>query len=83
MSDDEVHFPRFEGFSRWACCMCVVKFDLELGQAMEVSLKSTKCPLFNCACACACECACEYVETFYVLPLIVDAMSFPAAVRLS
>ena len=27
----------WEGFSHWACCACVVTFDLELGQAMEVS----------------------------------------------
>jgi transposase-like protein len=26
----------FEGLSRWACCLCVVTFDLELGQSMEV-----------------------------------------------
>jgi hypothetical protein len=25
----------FEGLSRWACCLCVVTFDLELGQSME------------------------------------------------
>ena len=23
-------------FSNWACCVCVVTFDLELGQALEV-----------------------------------------------
>ena len=27
----------WESFSHWACCACVVTFDLELGQAMEVS----------------------------------------------
>ena len=27
----------WERFSQWVCCVCVVTFDLELGQAMEVS----------------------------------------------
>ena len=26
----------WEAFSNWACCVCVVTFDLELGQALEV-----------------------------------------------
>ena len=26
----------WENFSNWACCLCVVTFDLELGQALEV-----------------------------------------------
>ena len=26
----------WELFSNWACCVCVVTFDLELGQALEV-----------------------------------------------
>ncbi len=26
----------WEKFSHWVCCMCVVTFDLELGQAIEV-----------------------------------------------
>lgn len=26
----------WERFSQWVCCVCVVTFDLELGQAMEV-----------------------------------------------
>ena len=26
----------WDKFSQWLCCMCVVTFDLELGQAMEV-----------------------------------------------
>ena len=26
----------WEKFSQWVCCMCVVTFDLELGQAIEV-----------------------------------------------
>lgn len=28
----------WEKFSQWVCCMCVVTFDLELGQAIEVSV---------------------------------------------
>ena len=27
----------WELFSNWVCCVCVVTFDLELGQALEVS----------------------------------------------
>ena len=27
----------WELFSNWACCVCVVTFDLELGQALEVN----------------------------------------------
>ena len=27
----------WEKFSHWVCCVCVVTFDLELGQAIEVS----------------------------------------------
>jgi hypothetical protein len=27
----------WERFSQWVACVCVVTFDLELGQAMEVS----------------------------------------------
>lgn len=26
----------WEAFYNWACCVCVVTFDLELGQALEV-----------------------------------------------
>ena len=26
----------WEPFSHWVCCVCIVTFDLELGQAMEV-----------------------------------------------
>ena len=37
MAANEDGSLQFQGFSRWACCMCVVTFDLELGQAMEVS----------------------------------------------
>ncbi len=27
----------WEKFSHWVCCMCIVTFDLELGQALEVN----------------------------------------------
>ena len=30
----------WEKFSQWVCCMCVVTFDLELGQAMEVRIRT-------------------------------------------
>ena len=32
----------WESFSHWACCACVVTFDLELGQALEVSRGSVQ-----------------------------------------
>lgn len=28
----------WEAFYNWACCVCVVTFDLELGQALEVGI---------------------------------------------
>lgn len=28
----------WESFSHWVSCVCVVTFDLELGQAMEVGI---------------------------------------------
>lgn len=30
----------WDGFSEWFHCFCVVTFDLELGQALEVSAKN-------------------------------------------
>lgn len=30
--------PKWQRFSDWMHCICVVTFDLELGQAMEVCL---------------------------------------------
>ena len=27
----------FENLSHWVCCVCIVTFDLELGQAIEVN----------------------------------------------
>lgn len=32
---DEKH-EAWENFHHWMCCICVVTFDLELGQALEV-----------------------------------------------
>ena len=33
--------PRsWDNFSHWVCCVCVVTFDLELGQALEVCVIS-------------------------------------------
>ena len=37
----------WERFSQWVACVCVVTFDLELGQAMEVSYSSGAAGL-NC-----------------------------------
>ena len=34
---DESH-ESWEKFHHWICCICVVTFDLELGQALEVNL---------------------------------------------
>ena len=36
---DETH-ECWEKFHHWMCCICVVTFDLELGQALEVSILS-------------------------------------------
>ena len=33
----------WELFSNWACCVCVVTFDLELGQALEVLVFQSVC----------------------------------------
>ena len=30
--------PQFDNLSHWICCICIVTFDLELGQAIEVLL---------------------------------------------
>lgn len=34
----------WDTFSQWIYCICVVTFDLELGQAMEVSHQISKVP---------------------------------------
>lgn len=38
---DEIVKKKFGGFSSWVHCICVVTFDLELGQAIEVSYTHT------------------------------------------
>lgn len=35
---NEIKTIKWDRFSEWIHCICVVTFDLELGQAMEVSL---------------------------------------------
>ena len=37
----------WDRFNRWITCFCVVTFDLELGQAMEVSVQ---CSLYCLSC---------------------------------
>lgn len=31
--------PPWEKFGRWVYCICVVTFDLELGQSIEVNIQ--------------------------------------------
>lgn len=33
---EEVIYAKWERFSNWVHCICIVTFDLELGQAIEV-----------------------------------------------
>lgn len=33
---EEVKYEKWERFSNWVHCICIVTFDLELGQAIEV-----------------------------------------------
>lgn len=33
---EEVAYGKWERFSNWVHCICIVTFDLELGQAIEV-----------------------------------------------
>jgi Protein of unknown function (DUF1630). len=37
----------WDRFSSWIHCICIVTFDLELGQAMEVSLPTTYIETFT------------------------------------
>ena len=37
-AEEEVAKIPWENFSQWLHCVCVVTFDLELGQALEVCL---------------------------------------------
>lgn len=40
-SENELKINNWEGFHNWLYCICVVTFDLELGQALEVVLVFT------------------------------------------
>lgn len=52
--EDEMFLPsEYEGpvlpwdrFRRWVTCFCVVTFDIELGQALEVSIASVSLSKF-------------------------------------
>lgn len=33
---EEVMYEKWECFNNWVHCICIVTFDLELGQAIEV-----------------------------------------------
>lgn len=35
-SQEEMIYEKWERFHNWVHCMCIVTFDLELGQAIEV-----------------------------------------------
>jgi len=35
--EEEVVYEKWERFSNWVHCICIVTFDLELGQAIEVT----------------------------------------------
>ena len=35
----ELERETWELFSNWVCCVCIVTFDLELGQALEVNMQ--------------------------------------------
>lgn len=37
-SEHELKVNNWEGFHNWLYCVCVVTFDLELGQALEVGI---------------------------------------------
>jgi len=34
--EEEAVYGKWERFSNWVHCICIVTFDLELGQAIEV-----------------------------------------------
>lgn len=36
-SENELKVKDWEGFHNWLYCICVITFDLELGQALEVT----------------------------------------------
>lgn len=42
INKEEVKYEKWERFSNWVHCICIVTFDLELGQAIEVQLRHVK-----------------------------------------
>lgn len=34
--EEKIAYEKWERFSNWVHCICIVTFDLELGQAIEV-----------------------------------------------
>lgn len=36
VTEDKVAYEKWERFRNWVHCICIVTFDLELGQAIEV-----------------------------------------------
>lgn len=40
-SENELKVKEWDGFHNWLYCICVVTFDLELGQALEVEIGFT------------------------------------------
>lgn len=43
--ENEAHLLPWDRFRKWVTCFCVVTFDIELGQAMEVRLSLGECVL--------------------------------------
>lgn len=41
-TEEKVAYGKWERFSNWVHCICIVTFDLELGQAIEVRNPSEK-----------------------------------------
>lgn len=37
-SKEETVYAKWERFTNWVHCICIVTFDLELGQAIEVTV---------------------------------------------
>lgn len=36
VTEEKIAYEKWERFSNWVHCICIVTFDLELGQAIEV-----------------------------------------------
>ena len=43
LDDNEEYHTEFKPISEWIFCICVVAFDLELGQAIEVLFLTNFC----------------------------------------